>query len=357
VRRDGGVVQPVVIEATMRSEGTVRHEWDGRDNTAVLEFATPTWVASVTIDPDHNLPDRDRLNNHAPAKIVGAVNKNMLPLDAYVLAPDQATGGVIFSHLDRLRILVSQTSASASVKLDRNHRVSIEASFATPQLTGRLAYTYIAYGRPETGSAATYWEPTLALTVTGERFVANDEPLVALKFRATDLPSIVNSGTQSVMIRVAPHGVGQAELSARRELRLSPGSYLSANARIGISNGPVPQPLQFSVSELRSVPLPRANHVAAARIVLELPSPDSLPYSLFHLAMIDRVHPRLFVAAGAGWTSLDEFGTTSPSIEAGMEQIIELSTLGGLISLTAQIGIAMPVLGEGAITFYGSISF
>jgi len=356
VTRDGGVVQPVIVEARMRSEGTVRQEWDSIDEAAVLEFTTPTWVAGVTIDPDHNLPDRDRLNNHAPAKIVGAVNKNVLPLDAYVLAPDQETGGIVFSHLDRLRISVSQTSASASIKLDRNHRLSIQTSFATLQLTGQLAYTYTAYGQPETGSAATYWEPAFAVTITGERFVSNDEPFTALKIRATDLPSIVDSGTQSIMFRIAPHGVGQAELSARHELRLFPEVYVLGSARLGISNGDVPPALQFRVAELRSINLPRSNHIATAKIALELPASGSLPYSLFHLAMIDRVRSRLFLTAGAGWTSLDEFGTTSARIEAGMEQIIELSTLGGLISLTARIGIATPVRGEGATTLYGNIS-
>ena len=356
VARDGGVAQPVTVEVTMQSEGTVRQEWNGIDTAAVLEFTTPTWVARVTIDPDHDLPDRDRLNNHAPARIIGAVNKNVLPLDAYVLAPDQATGGIIFSHLDRVRISVSQTSASASVKLGRNHRLSIETSFAPPQLIGRLAYTYTAYGQPETGSAATHWEPAFAFTITGERFVSDGTPFVALKIQATDLPSIVDSGTQSVMFRIAPNGVGQAEISARNELRLFPGFYMLGGARIGISNGDVPRPLQFHVSELRSINLSQSNHVAVAKLALELPSPGSLSYSLFHLAMIDRVRTRLFLTAGAGWTSLDEFGTTSPSIEAGMEQIIELSTLGGLISMTARIGIATPVLGEGATIFYGNIS-
>jgi len=357
VTRDGGVVQPVMVEATMRSEGTVRLEWNGIDENAVLEFTTPTWVARVTIDPDHNLPDRDRLNNHAPTKIVGAVNKNILPLDAYVLAPDQETGGVIFSHLDRLRISVSQTSASASIKLDRNHRISIETSFATPQLTGQLAYTYTTYGQPETGSAATFWEPAFAVTITAERFASNEQPLVALKIRATDLPSIVDSGTRSVMLLIGPNGATQAELSVRNELRLFPGVYVLGSARVGISNGEVPLPLQFHVPELRSITLPRSNHVATSRIALELPSPSSLPYSLFHLAMMDRIRTRLYIAAGAGWTSLDELGTTSASIEAGLEEIIELSTLGGLISLTARIGIAAPVLREGATILYGSISF
>ena len=273
-----------------------------------------------------------------------------------MMPPDQETSGIIFSHLDRLRISVSRTSASASIKLDRNHRLSIETSFATPQLTGQLAYTYTAYGQPETGSAATYWEPAYALTITGKRFVSNAQPFAALEVRATDLPSIVDSGTQSVMLRVAPNGVGQAEVSARNELRLFPGVYVLGSVRIGISNGDVPRPLQFRASELRCINLSRSNHVAVAKIALELPSPGSLPYSLFHLAMIDRVRARLFLTAGTGWTSLDEFGTNSPSIEAGMEQIIELSTLGGLISMTARIGIATPVLGEGATILYGNIS-
>jgi hypothetical protein len=73
--------------------------------------------------------------------------------------------------------------------------------------------------------------------------------------------------------------------------------------------------------------------------------------------MIDGSRSRLFITAGASWTNPDEFGTTSPSIEAGMEQLFDLSTLGGLISLTAQIGIATPILGEGITTLYGGVSF
>lgn len=357
VAREGGVAQPVTIEATMQSEGTIQQEWDGIEESAVLEFVTPTIVASVAIDPDHNLPDTDRLNNHAPAKIVGAVNENVFPLDAYVLAPDQATGGIIFSHLDRLRIAVSQSAASASIKVKRNHQLSIATSFATPQPTGHIAYTYTSYEQPETGSAATYWEAAYAFTATGLRFIADGQPAVALMFTATHLPSIASSGMQSVMLRLTPQGMGQVELTTQIDVRLIPGVYLMGTGRIGTSSGPVPQSLQFHVSELHSMLLPASPHVAVAKIALELPSPDGLPYSLFHIAMMDRVRSRLFVTVGTGWTTPDEFGTTSPSIEAGMEQILELSTLGGLISVTAQIGIATPILGEGVTTLYGGISF
>ena len=133
--------------------------------------------------------------------------------------------------------------------------------------------------------------------------------------------------------------------------------YLTAKARIATSTGIAPQPLQFAVSELHSFGLAFTNHIAVAKVALELPSPNTLPYSLLHLAMIDRARSRLFITAGAGWTNPDEFGTTSPSIEAGMEQLFDLSTLGGLLSLTAQIGLTTPILGEGVTTLYGDISF
>ena len=357
VSRDGGVAQTVVVEATMQSEGVASLEWDGVDESAILEFTTPTWVTRVSIDPEHHLPDRDRLNNHAPAKIVGAVNKNILPLDAYVLAPDQETGGVIFSHLDRLRVMINQASASALIRLERSHQIAVEATFAEPQLTGQLTYTYTAYAQPMTGSAATYWEPATTFSVACERFVADSKPFLALTFRVTDLPSVAGEGTYAAMLRLAPEGVRQVEIVAQDEVRLVPGVYLMGNARIGLSNRNASQPLQFRTSELHCTPLSQFNDIAVAKVSIELPSIDSLPYSLFHLAMIDGVRSRLFVTAGAGWTSPDGFGTTSPSIEAGMEQIIELSTLGGLLSLSARIGLATPVLGGGITALYGSISF
>ncbi len=357
VSREGGVEQPVVVEAIMQSEGTVKQEWDGVELSAELEFLTPTFVTHVTIDPGHDLPDIDRLNNHSPAKIVGAVSENMLPLDAYVLAPDQSTGGVVFSHLDRLRIMVSQTKASASVTIERNHSLSMTASFTSSEPTGKLAYTYTAYEQPETGSAAGYWEPAYAFTLTALRYVADNEPGMAVALRATHLPSITRTSFESIFLRLAPEGVGQVELSALYEGRLIPGVYLRGIARVATSTGPIPSPLRFSLSELRSIAIPPSNHIAVGKLSLELPSPTALPYSLFHLAMIDRVSSRLFVTLGAGWTTPDQFGTTSPSIEAGMEQIVELSTLGGLISLTAQIGIATPISGAGIATLYGGISF
>ena len=159
------------------------------------------------------------------------------------------------------------------------------------------------------------------------------------------------------LFRVASSDAGQLELSGSQEWRLAPNAYIEAQARLALSQGDVPSAFRFRASELRSISIPRANHVGALKLTLELPSPGAMPYSLLHLAMMDEVRARFFVTLGQGWTTLDELGTTSPSIEAGMEQIIELSTLGGLLSLTARIGVAIPVAGEGLTTLYGSVSF
>ena len=356
VTRNGGAVQPVNVEATMRSEGTARLTWDGAETSADLEFTTPSRVVEVTIDPDHMLPDVDRLNNHAPVRIVGAASKNVFPLDAYVLAPDESTGGVTFFHLDRLRVSVTQTDADASVRVGREHQISLHASFASPHLAGRAAYTYTGFAQPETGSAATYWEPAYAVTVSVERHAA-EEAFFSIALRATDLPSIADTGSRSFQLRLAPGGAAQLSLSLQKELRLLPTVYLLFGGRIGLSSGDVPNVLRYAVSELRSIPIPRSPQMGAATLALELPGGGPLPYSLLHVAMLDGVRSRLFLTAGGGWTSLDEFGTTSVSVEAGMEQVLELSTLGGLLSLTARVGVATPVVGEGATVLYGSISF
>ncbi len=357
VRREGGVTQPIIIEATMASEGTVRQTWDGAEDAAELEFTTPSLVTRVSIDPDHEIPDRDRLNNHDPVKIVGAVNENALPLDAYVLAPQQATGGVSFSHLDRLRVSLSQTEASASVKLDRNHRIALKTSFSSTPFTGQLAYTYTQYHQPNTGSAAVYWEPDWALTLTGRRSASESEAFHTLSVRITDLPSVTSSSSRSMTLRLVPDDALQVELAVQGEAWLAPSVYLRSGLRIGLSLGDVPESLLLKPSELRSIHSPRSQHVAAWKVAIDVPSPGPITYSVFHLAMIDEIRARLFLTLGNGWTSLNEFGTTSPDVEAGMEQLIRFSTLGGLLSMTARIGIATPIVGTGLTVLYGSISF
>ena len=356
VTRSGGTPQPVDVEVTLRSGATLRQEWSGDPETAELVLRTPSWVARATIDPDHKLPDLDRLNNNAPVKVVGGANKAAYPLDAYVLTADTETGGLTFSYLDRFRISVAQGAASAQIKLGRNHRLSALGSVVGGRFAGGIAFTYTGYSQPETGSPATFWEPDISWTVGVERLFADETALVAFELDVIDHPSFASSRTRALSINVTAGGSGRLSVSSSDELRVFPGAYLQGSARIGLGFAEPPKPFRFRLSGLHSFSPPSTVHEIVGDLGFEILVVGEMPYNLLNVAMVDRMRSRLFLAGGIGWTTLVEFGKTSPSIEAGIEQIIDLSTLGGLLSLRARVGVATPVMGRGVPVFYAQIS-
>ena len=356
VTRSGGTVQPVDVEVTLRSGATLRQEWPGDSETGELVFRTPSWVAREKIDPHHHLPHQDRLNNNAPVKVVGGANEAAYPLDAYVLTADMETGGLTFSYLDRIRVSVAQGAASAQIKLGRNHRLSALASVVGDRFAGGIAFTYTDYAQPATGSPATFWEPDVSWTVGVERLFADETPLVAFELDVVDHPSFASSRTCALSIDVTASGSGRLSVSSSDELRVFPGAYLQGSARIGLGFADPPKPFRFRLSGLHSFSPPSTVHEIVGEFGFEITGVGELPYNLFNIAMVDRMRTRLFLAGGIGWTTLDEFGTTSPCIEAGIEQIIDLSTLGGLLSLRARVGVATPVMGEGVPVFYARFS-
>ena len=356
VTRSGGTPQPVDVEVTLRSGATLRQEWSGDPETAELVLRTPSWGARASIDPDHKLPDLDRLNNNAPVKVVGGANKAAYPLDAYVLTADTETGGLTFSYLDRFRISVAQGAASAQIKLGRNHRLSALGSVVGGRFAGGIAFTYTGYSQPETGSPATFWEPDISWTVGVERLFADETALVAFELDVIDHPSFASSRTRALSINVTAGGSGRLSVSSSDELRVFPGAYLQGSARIGLGFAEPPKPFRFRLSGLHSFSPPSTVHEIVGDLGFEILVVGEMPYNLLNVAMVDRMRSRLFLAGGIGWTTLVEFGKTSPSVEAGIEQIIDLSTLGGLLSLRARVGVATPVMGRGVPVFYAQIS-
>ena len=356
VTRSGGTVQPVDVEVALRSGATLRQEWSGDAEAGELSFRTPSWVARATIDPDHRLPDVDRLNNNAPVKVVGGANEAAYPLDAYVLTADTRTGGLTFSYLDRFRVSVAEGAASAQIKLGRNHRLSALTSVVGGRFTGGIAFTHTDYAQPETGSPATFWEPDVSWTVGVERLFADETPLIAFGFNVIDHPSFASSRTRALSLDVTAGGSGRLSASASDELRVFPGAYLQGSARLGLGFADPPKPFRFRLSGLHSFSPPSTVHEIVGELGLEIPVVGEMPYNLFNVAMVDRTQSRLFLAGGIGWTTLDEFGTTSPCVEAGIEQIIDLSTLGGLLSLSVRVGVATPVMGQGMSVFYARFS-
>lgn len=355
VRREGGIPQPVDVEVTLTSGATLRETWDGAQAEGTIVFQTPSPVSRVTIDPEHRLPDGDRRNNNDPVKIVTAVNRAELPLDAYVLSPDASSGGFSFGWLDRFRVTVRGDSASMIVNEGRHHRYTGGVSIAENRLVGNLAYTYTTYHLPETGSPATYWEPDVALTAGVRRLVSGDEPLWVLSLSAFDLPSAGDSRVQAIALDIADEGSTRLSVSAFDEIRLLPQLYLQGVGTLGFSVGDLPPPLRFTFGELRTSALPPARNKLTGMIALDLATEEE-PFNLVNLAVVERRRTRVFVAGGLGCASLGDCSKTTPSVEAGVEQIIEFSTLGGLLPIAVRLGIANPLVGPGAPVIYAEIS-
>jgi len=354
VARDGGIPQPVEVEVTLTSGATTRQTWDGTELEGQLFFRTPSRVRRATIDPEHRIPDRNRLNNNDPVKVLAVVDRAALPLDAYILSPNSA-GGFTFGWLDRFAVVVGESSASVTINEGRHHQYSGSVSIADDRLAGKFAYTYTVYHRPETGSAATYWEPDVELTIGARRLFSGDDPIWLLQLSALDLSSIAHSHAKSIAVGVTEGGAARLALSAFDEVRLLPQFYLQGVGTLGFSVGDLPSALRFSFSELRTDRLTSVPNKLTGEIALDLAT-ESEPYNLANLAMVDRTRTHLFLTGGLGWTTLGDLSTTIPYVEAGVEQILELSTLGGLLPFTVRLGIATPVSGNGMTVLYAEIS-
>lgn len=355
VSRIGGIPQPVEVEATLTSGATTRQTWDGAEAEGTLVFNTPSPVQRMTIDPDHRIPDGNRLNNNDPVKIVSAVNRAAMPLDAYVLTPDPSTGGFTFGWLDRFRISLRDTMASLVVNEGRHHSMGGTVDIANDRLTGNLTYSYTTYDQRMTGSPARYWESDVRLSVGLHRTASASGPFWSLRLSALDLPSIATSAIRSVVLDIAPDGATRLALSVFDEIRLVPHLFIQGVGTLGSSVGDLPDPLRFEFNELHSFELSPRRNKLSGRIAIDLLT-QAEPYNVLNLAMLDGNRTRLYVAGGLGWTSLQDCCTTSPSAEIGIEQVLELSTLGGLIPFNVRLGVATPVTEGGKTVFYFGVS-
>lgn len=356
VRRDGGVPQPVEVEAVLSSGATIRQTWDGATPEGSVVFHTPSRVVRVTIDPDHRLPDGNRLNNNDPVKVVAAVNRAALPLDAYLISPSADSTGFSFSWLNRFRIAVEGTSATMTINEGRSLSYAGSVSVEGQRLTGWIEVSFTGFEQPETGSPATTWIPGTVLAARLGRFLAADKTMWSAGVSAVDLPSFARSGARAVALDIAGNASMRLAVSIFDEVRLLPRFYLQGVGVAGFGVGSLPEPMRFDFDELRSLSLSAKPNKLTGRIAVELAGADT-PYNLANLAMLDGYRTRLFAAGGLGWTSLDAFGTTALSIEAGIEQTLEFSTLGGLLPFAVRVGVATPIQGPGETVVYVGVSF
>jgi len=362
VGREGGAVQPVVVEATLVSGKTVRLEWDGASERGALVFATDGPVARATIDPDHLLPDRDRLNNNSPVKFVATSGTNILPLDAYVLRPDPLAQGVTLTYLDRLRLSFGQGFAAADVYQGRSHHLFGEVKLGGAELTGTVGYTFTGFARPETGAPGTFWESAFALTVSGHRLVVGEELLTYLHLGLAAYPVVESSRSTALGLDLTLAGPGRMKVSAFDEASLFPQVYLQGTVVLGTGFGALPSSLLFDLEELHSfgrltsagwVPQHfQGSQKLYGSLAIELPLTGDGPYNVVNLVMVDKTRGRLFVACGLVWSGFDEWQTATPNVEVGAELVFDLSAIGGLLPASAAVGFATPLVGDGAGILY-----
>ncbi len=365
VSREGGTAQPVMVEATLRSGETVLQEWDGAAAADTVIFDAEEPIQQVTIDPDHLLPDRDRLNNNSPVKLVIVTSTNAYPLDAYVLRPDAFSQGVTLSYLDRLQLSIGEGTASAQVFQGKNHYFFLNAEIATGDLAGSIGYTFTAFGQPQIGSAGTYWEPDISVAISGHRLVTNEGPFLYGHLGLFDPPSIQHSRWRAIELDLTPAGAGRMAVTAFDEVRLFPQVYLQGTATLGVGFGQVPRSLLFELEELKSfrqlqqegwvLTTSAGIHKLYGCLAVELPTSGEL-FNLANVMMVDRVCGRAYIAGGTCWTRFDEFGKTIPNVEVGMEGWFELSAIGGLLPVQAMVGMATPILGDGTNIIYFGFS-
>ncbi len=366
VSRNGGTIQPVVIELTLLSGNTVRQQWDGDTESATLTFETEEVVHRATIDPDHLLPDYNRLNNNSPTKFLTAISANTLPLDAYLIQPDLASNGLSISYLNRLRLTIGQGMVSANIWKGRNHYSFLSAVLKEGEITGTIGYTLTSFSQAKTGSPGIFWHPTHTISLSGHRIIANKEAFSYLHLEVTKYGPPEDNRITTFALDLSPGAAGRATLSAFNEIRLFPHIYLQGTVTLGTGIGRVPSPLLFDLEELMSfgrriggtwfkATFP-GEHKLYGRLAVEFSSLGNESYSLANLMMLDKLGGRVFVASGTSWTNFDEFGKTTPKVEAGIEGMLDLSAIGGLLPIRATVGFATPILGNGEGTFYFELS-
>ncbi len=373
VVRDGGASQPVVVDVILASGEHVEQIWDGRGLTDTLTFVTHSPVRRATIDPDHFLPDTNRLNNHDPVRLVTSTGENAYPLDAYLVRPAVTSNGIAISFLDRFAISWSGDTAAASARIGRSHTIELRAGLMENDLQASADYRYLGYTAMTLGGVARTWIPTYAVSLGFDRFVTSDGPLSVVRLSAGLLPSVARSHASMVTLDLVPNIDSPAPRpAARLSVVAEQGSVIGPQVRfltaasLGFAVGELPPSLWFELDELHSFgemidgtwsPATSAGtQKAVVRLAVELPLMAGSPYDLLGLAMVDRVRARVFIAAGSSWTSEGGFGTTPPSIEAGVEALIDLSALGGLLPAALKIGYAAPVIGKGQGVLYVGVS-
>lgn len=321
------------------------------EGTASLTVTTQFPVARVSVDPEHWVPDVDRLNNHWPRRFLAAL-RNEMPLDAYLVYTDPGSGAFALSYLDRFGFAVYPESRAAQgwVTFGREGSISGWAEI-TGTLTGSVTLAKNLWATPKTGSAATYWEPVGKVSLTLARL-----PEWAWELGLSWQTTIERAMAGEASLLSLFGGGYRMSLSHTELFGLAPNLYPTLTLSLALASPELPQEFWPELFELRSLslagePIPQGERKAAGILGVWLP-PFYPNYSLANAALISEARPRLFAAWGQVWSGAGSSETIPAYAEVGGEIWLTLEALGGLLQLSVVAGLAWPLLPAGPTIIY-----
>ncbi len=356
VQRTGSGFLPVTVEVHGPDEERKQRIWEpGGEDKETMVFRTDFPVRRVVVDPKHRVPDVDRLNNHFPRRVVVAMDKNQLPLDAYLVRPDPVTQAVSVRYLDRFgwEIVPQEQAVSGWVRYGRELSVSGWAQ-VTDTLIGQLTFTRSLWTTPEIGSPGTYWAPSGALSVTMARtpwWVAELGLFWQEQLRRVRL------GAASALF-VPEASAARISLAGLWEERLLPRTYVQLTARVGAATEGLPGEFVFRLDEFNTLgsppttpPSPRGLYKASGSLSLWFPESEP-DYLLGGLALLSDVRARAYFTGGRVWSEAGEWATIPTYAEAGGELWTTWEAMGGLLNVRLVLGMAWPISPTGPGVLY-----
>ena len=326
--------------------------WWAKSTSATIEFRTPFAVREAVVDPDHRALDTDRLNNTWPRKFVVALDRNEVPLDAYLIEPDLASEGMTIRYLNRFGwgVYPGEMAVSGWVRYGREWALAGWAAVGET-LVGALSLTRYLWAMPRLGSAGTYWEAVGDLTLIVAR---QPEWTFGADLGWGESLTRAHSGGLS-FLWVPPTG-WRAEARHTELFGIAPHAYLTLTGGAGVTSPGMAPRFLPTLTEFRTKPLPdlpQGERKLFASLGIWLP-PLRPDYSLGGAALVTEVRPRLYASLARLWKEGEREEIIPSYIEAGGEAAIQVEALGGLVGFTVVVGIGWPLLPSGnGVLYFG----
>jgi hypothetical protein len=357
--KSGSLVAPVELRVTFSSGKTVKKTLKLESESKIVEFEKPTSATKATVDPNSEVMDTNRLNNHYPRKVEVSFGKNRLPLDAYfiMIGPGTITGRTP----NRYAWSIGPGVVQGRLNLGRNLSLSGGATLTGQKITdldlnGWVGADIDLWSSPKIGRAGKYMIQDRSLKLRFERVTGKDDSTYNLFGIGGSLSQKVTANRQlDFQSTLSLGGSAKFSVSGRETERLFPGTYLNFSTNIGFSPGELPSLLKFDLPELKSygrVPEGGSgiadwkryqypgNYKLFSRVSFGFPVASNERYYLGSLALVTDIRQSFFLSAGDTWDKLNEIGIKNFKYEGGTEVSISGKTLGGLIPFDLAVGYA-----------------